>query len=114
VADASYSLALGSQNGECWVSVTDTPTGKSLFTGTLFTGQSQTVPVNAPVTVVIGAPGAFSAKVDGTAVVLPPGAQAPFTLTLQSPAAAGGATTGSTGAGAAAADAGGNGATASG
>jgi hypothetical protein len=114
VADASYSLTLGANNGECWVSATDTPTGKVLFSGTLFTGQSETVAATGPVTVIAGAPGAFTATVNGVAVVLPPGAQAPFTLTFASPGGTAGATTGSTGAGGTAAAANGNGATASG
>jgi hypothetical protein len=96
VADASYSLALGANNGECWIAATDASTGKVLFTGTLFTGQSETVAATGSVTVVAGAPGAFTATVNGAAVVLPPGAQAPFTLTFLSP---GGADAGTTGAG---------------
>jgi hypothetical protein len=114
VADASYSLALGANNGECWVSATDTSTGKVLYTGVLFTGQSETVAATGTVTLVVGAPGAFTATVDGVAVVLPPGAQAPSTLTFQSPVGTGGGTTGSTGAGGTAAAAGGSGAPASG
>jgi hypothetical protein len=111
VADASYSLALGANNGECWVSATDASTGKVLFTGTLFTGQSETVAATGSVTVVAGAPGAFTATVNGAAVVLPPGAQAPFTLTFLSPGTAG---AGTTAAGGTAAGASANGAAASG
>jgi hypothetical protein len=115
VADASYSLALGANNGECWISATDTSTGKVLFSGTLFTGQSETLAATGPVTVVAGAPGAFTATVNGVAVVLPPGAQAPFTLTFLSPAGTAAAgTTGSSGTAATADAANGNGATASG
>jgi hypothetical protein len=51
-----------------------------LFTTTLFSGQSHTVPATGPVTVIAGAPGAFGATVNGAAVTLPPGNQAPFTL----------------------------------
>jgi hypothetical protein len=96
VADANYSLALGADNGECWISATDTSTGKVLYTGTLFTGQSETVAASGSVTVVAGAPGAFMATVNGAAVVLPPGAQAPFTLTFLPPAGTAAGTTGST------------------
>jgi hypothetical protein len=103
VADASYSLVLGANNGECWVAATETSTGKDLFTGTLFTGQSETVAATGPVTVVAGAPGAFTATVNGVAVVLPAGAQAPFTLTFQAPVGAVGGTTATTGAGGSAA-----------
>jgi hypothetical protein len=114
VADTTYSLALGANNGECWVSATDASTGKVLYTGVLFTGQSETVAATGSVTVVAGAPGAFTATVNGAAVALPPGAQAPFTLTFLPPggtgAGAGTTGTGQTGTGATAAGAGANGA----
>jgi hypothetical protein len=97
VADASYSLALGANNGECWVDATDS-TGKVLYEGVLFTGQSDTVAATGPVTVLAGAPGAFTARVNGAAVVLPPGAQAPFTLTFLPPGTTAGTAGGTTGA----------------
>jgi hypothetical protein len=80
VSSASYSLVLAATNGECWVEATSTATGSVLFTTTLFSGQSHTVPATGPVTVIAGAPGAFAATVNGAAVTLPPGNQAPFTL----------------------------------
>ena len=72
-----------------------------LYTGTLFSGQSQTVAADGPVDVVAGAPGAFVATVNGTPVTLPPGSLAPFTLTFQPPGATatGGTGAGSTGTG---------------
>ena len=54
-----------------------------LFTGTLFAGQSHAISATGPVTVIAGAPAAFTATVDGSAVTLPPGFQAPFTLSFQ-------------------------------
>jgi hypothetical protein len=114
VANTSYSLVLGANNGECWVSATDASTGKVLYTGVLFTGQSETVAATGSVTVVAGAPGAFTAMVDGATVVLPPGAQAPFTLTFVSPSGTGAGATGSTGTGGTAGGAGANGAPAPG
>ena len=84
VASDSFSLVLSASNGECWVDAT-TASGTSLFTGTLFTGQSHTVTATGPVTVVAGAPAAFAATVDGAPVSLPFGFQAPFTLTFQTP-----------------------------
>ncbi len=80
VADASYALDLAATRGECWVEATDSATGSVLFTATLFSGQSHTIAATGPVTVIAGAPAAFSATVDGSAVTLPPGYQAPFTL----------------------------------
>ena len=80
VSSSTYSLVLAATNGECWVEATSTATGSVLFTTTLFSGQSHTIPATGPVTVIAGAPGAFAATVNGAAVTLPPGNQAPFTL----------------------------------
>lgn len=83
VAGSSYSLALSASGGECWVEATNATNGSVLFTATLFSGQSHTISATGPVTVVAGAPGAFAATVNGAAVSLPPGNQAPFTLHFQ-------------------------------
>jgi hypothetical protein len=101
VALTSYSLALSATSGECWIQATG-GSGAVLFSGLLYAGQSHTVPATGPVTVIAGAPNAFSAAVNGSPVTLPAGFQAPFTLKFLSPgtAASGGAgTTGGTGAG---------------
>jgi Domain of unknown function (DUF4115) len=87
VATPSYSLALAATAGACWVEVTDTANGSVLFSGTLFPGQSHTIAATGPVTVIAGAPGSFAATVNGAAVTLPFGYQAPFTLTLRTAAA---------------------------
>ena len=63
--------------------VTNTATGAVLFTMTLQSGQSHAIAATGPVTVIAGAPVAFSATVDGAPVTLPPGNQAPFTLNFQ-------------------------------
>ncbi len=84
VADASYSLSLAATTGECWIDATNTATGSVLFTGTLLSGQSHTITASGPVTVVAGAPAAFSATVNGSGVTLPLGYQAPFTLRFES------------------------------
>jgi len=88
VASQSYTLAVAATTGACWVQVTDTATGAVLFTGTLSAGQRDSVTTSGPATVVAGATSAFAVAIDGTLVALPPGAQAPFTLTFQ-PVAAG-------------------------
>ena len=87
VAATSYSLSLAATTGECWVQATNTATGSVLFTATLFSGQSHTITATGPVTVIAGAPAAFSATINGSAVSLPSGYQAPFTLTFQTAAA---------------------------
>jgi hypothetical protein len=88
VAMTDFSLTLAATTGECWVEATSTATGAALFTGTLFAGQSHPIAATGPVTVIAGAPAAFSATVDGSAVTLPPGYQAPFTLSFTTAAAA--------------------------
>ncbi len=88
VAAADYSLTLAATTGECWVEATDTATGSVLFTTTLLAGQSHAISATGPVTVIAGAPGAFSATVNGAPVTLPPGNQAPFTLQFQTAPAA--------------------------
>jgi cytoskeletal protein RodZ len=89
VGSANYALALSATSGACWLQVTDTSTGAVLFSGTLSGGESHTVTASGPVTVVVGAPSAFAATVDGTPVTVPPGGQAPFTLTFQTPQGSG-------------------------
>ncbi len=87
VAATSYSLSLAATAGECWIEVTNTANGSVLFTATLFPGQSHMIAASGPVTVIAGAPGSFAAMVNGSAVTLPFGYQAPFTLTFQTVAA---------------------------
>lgn len=89
VGVANYSLTLSATSGDCWVSATDTSTGDVLFTGVLTAGQSHTVAATGPVTIVSGAPAAFAATVNGVAVQLPFGFQAPFTMNLETPGATG-------------------------
>jgi hypothetical protein len=85
VSSSTYSLELAATTGECWVQATNATTGAVLFSATLYSGQSHTVPASGPVIVIAGAPGAFSATVDGATVSLPPGNQAPFTLHFDTP-----------------------------
>jgi hypothetical protein len=80
VGPSTYSLVLSATSSSCWVDATDSTTGSILFTGVLTPGQAHTVVVSGPVSVVSGAPGAFAATVNGSAVTLPYGFQAPFTL----------------------------------
>jgi hypothetical protein len=83
VAAAAYSLTVGATSGDCWVEVSNTATGAVLFTTTLLPGQSHAVAATGPVTVIAGAPGVFTATVNGAPVTLPPGSQAPFTFHFQ-------------------------------
>jgi cytoskeletal protein RodZ len=80
VGPASYTLVLSATTSDCWVDATNGSTGAVLYTGVLNPGQTQTVSASGPVSVVAGAPNAFGATVNGTAITLPAGFQAPFTL----------------------------------
>ena len=64
----------------CWLYATNATTGAVLYTGELAAGQSETVPAPGPITVEVGAPQVFSATLNGQAVTLPFGFQAPFTM----------------------------------
>jgi hypothetical protein len=85
VGSANYALVLSATSGPCWLEATDTSTGAMLFSGTMSAGQSHAVTASGPVTVVVGAPSVFAATVNGTAVTLPAGYQAPLTLSFQTP-----------------------------
>jgi hypothetical protein len=50
--------------GTCWVEITD-PTGRSLFTGTLRSGQDQLIPSRGPIVVRLGYTPAITIAVDG-------------------------------------------------
>jgi hypothetical protein len=80
LAEADYSLTIAATSGDCWVEVSNTATGTVLFTTTLLSGQSHAIAATGPLTVIAGAPGVFTATVNGSPVTLPPGNQAPFTL----------------------------------
>jgi hypothetical protein len=79
----SYQLAMSATSAECWVEATETGTGHVLFSGVIDPGQTQTVSASGDVDLVIGAPGAFAANVDGTSVTFPYGFLAPFTMHFQ-------------------------------
>ncbi len=87
VAAPTYSLTIAATTGECWVDVTNPTSGAVLFTTTLLSGQSHAIAATGPVTVIAGAPAAFTATVNGAPVTLPPGNQAPFTLKFQTASA---------------------------
>jgi hypothetical protein len=93
VSGSDYSLIIAATTGECWVDVTNTATGAVLFTTTLQPTQSHTIAATGPVTVIAGAPAAFTAVVNGATVALPPGNQAPFTLDFESATSASSTTT---------------------
>jgi hypothetical protein len=88
VAPSFYTLSLSATTAECWVEATNTATGAVLFTATLSPGQSHSLVVIGPATVIAGAPDAFAAKINRSPVTLPIGPQGPFTLNFQTAPAA--------------------------
>lgn len=79
VGMGTFSVVLTATTGQCWFDAT-TAGGSTLFTGILAPGQTHTVVVTGPVSVEAGAPGSFTAAINGSAITLPAGYQAPFTL----------------------------------
>jgi hypothetical protein len=92
----SYSLVLSATSSYCWVSATNASDGTVLFTGSLTPGESHTVTASGPVNIVAGAPADFAATVNGVAVQLPFGFQAPFTMHLVTPGTASGSASSTT------------------
>jgi hypothetical protein len=80
VADSTFVLSLSATTGQCWVQVSDTASGATLYTGTLEAGSPHTVSATGPLTVVVGAPSVLAASVDGSPVTVPPGTQTPLTM----------------------------------
>ena len=87
VADrATFTLVLSATSGECWIERTQHH-GAALFTGVLTPARRHTVPATGPISVIVGAPSAFAATVNGAPVTLPTGFQTPLTLKFDAAAA---------------------------
>jgi hypothetical protein len=78
---ASYTLLVGATTGDCWVSVTEA-NGTTVLSQTLTPGTSRTFSMSGKTTIVIGAPSVVKVTIDDVPAVLPPGAQAPYTMVL--------------------------------
>jgi hypothetical protein len=85
---SSYSFTVKAGSSACWVQITETGPGTTLYAQTLNAGQSESVNLTGTATVDLGSPDSVSMTLDHEPVALPSGYQTPFTLTLQ-PAAAG-------------------------
>ena len=66
IAKPTYTLLVQTTTGDCWVDARD-PAGTSLFSGTLFSGQSQSI-TGSTFTLRLGNPAAVSLSVEGKAV----------------------------------------------
>ena len=66
IAKPTYTLLVQTTTGDCWVDARD-PAGTSLFSGTLLSGQSQSI-TGSTFTLRLGNPAAVSLSVEGKAV----------------------------------------------
>jgi hypothetical protein len=80
VGSTNYTLTFSATTGLCWVDVTNTTSGATLFEKTLQPGEQSSLAVSGPVTVVIGAPTVLGLLVNGSAVALPSGFHTPYTV----------------------------------
>jgi hypothetical protein len=80
-ASASYVLSVGATTGQCWVGVTAS-NGTTVLSQTLTPGTVKSLTMTGRSTIVIGAPSVVTISIDHVTVVLPAGAQAPFTVTV--------------------------------
>ena len=70
--------------GLCWVEATAASTGDVVWTGTLETGQTRSIPATGSLILRLGAADDVSVALNGEQVDFPPGFQSPFDLTFQS------------------------------
>lgn len=80
-ATSSYSLSVGASTGSCWMSVTKAD-GTAVLAQTFTAGSTRSVTISGRATILIGAPSVALLEIDNVPVVLPKGAQAPYTVTL--------------------------------
>ncbi len=71
--------------GLCWVDATAASTGNVVWTGTLQTGQSQSIPATGSLIVRLGAANDVTVTMNGEPVVLPSGFQSPFNMSFVTP-----------------------------
>jgi hypothetical protein len=86
VANASYKVTV-TGSGPCWVAVTSSSSGSTLWAGELQAGSVQVVPATGTVTVQMGTP-SVTLAVDKVPVVFPTPVRSPFVATFQPTAAA--------------------------
>ncbi len=86
VVNSNYKLTV-TGTGTCWVSVTGSSSGSTLWAGEVQAGTVQQVQASGTVTVQLGTP-TVTLAVDGVPVVFPTPVRAPFVATFQPTAAA--------------------------
>jgi hypothetical protein len=70
--------------GPCWVEATATSTGDVVWTGTLATGQTRSIPATGSLLLRLGAANDVSVTLNGEHVLFPAGFQSPFDMTFAS------------------------------
>jgi hypothetical protein len=80
---SSYQVVVTTTTGPVWVLAQSTDSGNTLWTGTIQTGQSQTIPGNGGMSLELGATGA-TVTLNGTPVALPNPLNVPFEATFTS------------------------------
>ncbi|HVA02168.1 MAG TPA: DUF4115 domain-containing protein [Acidimicrobiales bacterium] len=82
IPTTTYTVAIHA-SASCWVMATDPVTGKVVWTGTIASGASQSVPGSGSLHVQLGAPTDASVTLDGRPVQLPANFRSPFTLEFE-------------------------------
>jgi hypothetical protein len=75
----SYTVALRA-TGLCWVEATDSSTGAIVWTGTLLTGQTRSIPATENLTLRLGAADNVLVTLNGQSIVMPTGFASPFDM----------------------------------
>lgn len=78
-----YTVALQA-TGPCWVEATAASTGNVVWTGTLASGQTRSIPATGSLFVRLGAADDVTVTLNGEQVLLPPGFQSPFDMRFES------------------------------
>jgi hypothetical protein len=78
-----YTIALRA-TGLCWVQATEVSTGIVVWTGTLDSGQTRSIPGTGNLLVRLGAANDVTVSLNGEQVLLPTGFKSPFNLSFQS------------------------------
>jgi hypothetical protein len=79
---STYTVQL-SASGPCWISATQTSTGRVLWQGTMQAGQTQQIPAAGSVFLRLGAAFDVSVSLNGDPVVLPTGHGSPFSVSFE-------------------------------
>ncbi len=83
VPSTGYTVELQA-TGPCWVEATATSTGDVVWTGTLASGQSRSIPATGSLLLRLGAADDVSVTLNGEPVIMPVGFHSPFDMSFDS------------------------------